>query len=841
METKTMEKMNQASTTEGKPEGVTSGVAVPPFTAAGIGSVRIPHPVDPFAPHNLGSVFPPEDQIWLAVRKMRECISLVPQEQLDEVLRLAQIGTSQTSDTPPQSSSMETDHAASGPREDVSQGAVQSASQDAAESASKDPAKDPQTGADSSGTGQEKAGSEKTSDEAILKAVELPMKKGYVSKVTKRGIEYTTKFYAEMIDRMKKGQSSTQAYEAMGFDLEILGQQRAWQAAKHAKKRQEEDRLRKVSPAQFNGSLSEENTPGFSDLTDEELLAYYQARLIYLQAVVDAQKKTVLVVGGQRLVIEGTRNPDPFQMIHDYLVLQEESGQKPFTLKEICAIFGKSPSGYQSWMDRRAAQAKKEEEDRKKYGPMFYAIIVKYHYVPGKRGFRAALFRMFGEQLSPRRVRDLMKLLNLRATNYPKHVNHPADESGVPNYNHEAEAAPNLVNQDFLIAPRVIVLTDITYLYYTKADGTLQRFYVCAYYDAYTREPLGWSTGLTQDESLIARAYKMMMDRHGDEFEGRGTPDCYAVIHSDQGSVYLSKNYQVLLRKDRFDQSCSRRANSQDNAPMESYWGRMKERISVTVELCKTFESASEMVSGYMNEYWTVVVQEALAFLTPHEYYEYCMTGVYPLKEYFGVSAEKLHSQLELMKRKREEWKAARKHARELAKKREEKKEGPIEENGVLTTSPLERVAKDMETVKDNLRQEENIVKKARHMIDYLQVKKNAADEKCEQLKVLEREVLAGNIYILEHSKPEELEKLRMIDSWNSIPELAYYKKMDGLFYAKGNSPADQFCKGLMDELRKQKLLRRRTPGRKPGQSAKSPRGRYTEKATVHPHGGEAV
>ena len=92
METKTMEEMNQASTTEVKPEGVTSGAAVSPgaavfpFTATDAGSGGILHTVDSFASHNLGSVNPPDDSIQLAVWRMSECIRVIPQEQLDEVL-----------------------------------------------------------------------------------------------------------------------------------------------------------------------------------------------------------------------------------------------------------------------------------------------------------------------------------------------------------------------------------------------------------------------------------------------------------------------------------------------------------------------------------------------------------------------------------------------------------------------------------------------------------------------------------------------------------------------------------------------------------------------------------
>lgn len=48
------------------------------------------------------------------------------------------------------------------------------------------------------------------------------------------------------------------------------------------------------------------------------------------------------------------------------------------------------------------------------------------------------------------------------------------------------------------------------------------------------------------------------------------------LVHSDRGVQYASKEYQKLLKKHGFTCSMSRKGNCYDNAPMESFWGKLK-------------------------------------------------------------------------------------------------------------------------------------------------------------------------------------------------------------------------------------------------------------------------
>ena len=49
--------------------------------------------------------------------------------------------------------------------------------------------------------------------------------------------------------------------------------------------------------------------------------------------------------------------------------------------------------------------------------------------------------------------------------------------------------------------------------------------------------------------------------------------------HSDRGSQYCAKAYRTILQKNGLVASMSRKGNCYDNAPIESFWGSLKNEI----------------------------------------------------------------------------------------------------------------------------------------------------------------------------------------------------------------------------------------------------------------------
>ena len=71
------------------------------------------------------------------------------------------------------------------------------------------------------------------------------------------------------------------------------------------------------------------------------------------------------------------------------------------------------------------------------------------------------------------------------------------------------------------------------------------------------------------------------------------------IHHSDRGSLYCTQVYQEQLRQCGMIASMSRRGNCYDNAPMESFWGTLKNE-RVHHRRFETREQARREISEYI-------------------------------------------------------------------------------------------------------------------------------------------------------------------------------------------------------------------------------------------------
>lgn len=255
---------------------------------------------------------------------------------------------------------------------------------------------------------------------------------------------------------------------------------------------------------------------------------------------------------------------------------------------------------------------------------------------------------------------------------------------------------------------------------------------------------------------LVKDAYGMMKELHGAELRG-----VTVLMHSDQGSQYTSTTFKQLLTDDGFLQSMSERGNSQDNAPMESFFGRMKERILNLIATCQNFETAKRLIDGYMDTYNNVAYQYNLAGLTPAEFYQYTQTGIYPLAEYFGVDASELGTQKQLIDariaaaRKRN---AAEREAYRIKREREQL---------ILSCTPEDVVAQDRKLLLRKLSAQEKV--------------KERTDEKITLIKTILEKTQAAAEFI-RAATADVLADLRNPLHWKKYPALAYVYDMNGMY-----------------------------------------------------------
>jgi len=185
----------------------------------------------------------------------------------------------------------------------------------------------------------------------------------------------------------------------------------------------------------------------------------------------------------------------------------------------------------------------------------------------------------------------------------------------------ECAVAPNEVKRDFEIhGPRKILLTDITYL--IRADGLFS--YLCTFIDACTKEVLGYALQATLEEDFVLEAANKMLEKHQIEFSAK------TILHSDQGAHFKAKKFKEILDNAELRRSMSRKANCWDNAPQESFFGHMKDEINL--RNCQTHEDVCAVIDDWIDYYNNERYQWDLCKLAPREYYEFLISGKYPLK-----------------------------------------------------------------------------------------------------------------------------------------------------------------------------------------------------------------
>ena len=122
--------------------------------------------------------------------------------------------------------------------------------------------------------------------EAIYKATD----NDFVEDLNGSRLIYTKDFYIALHKKLEAGMGAVEAYKSLGFDVNALGKERAYAAAQRAKAMEIDD-MYTIDPSNYDGSATREM---MGDLTPQEELASLKARNIYLEELVELQKKMPL-------------------------------------------------------------------------------------------------------------------------------------------------------------------------------------------------------------------------------------------------------------------------------------------------------------------------------------------------------------------------------------------------------------------------------------------------------------------------------------------------------------------------------------------------------------------
>jgi len=260
----------------------------------------------------------------------------------------------------------------------------------------------------------------------------------------------------------------------------------------------------------------------------------------------------------------------------------------------MCHIFKVSPSGYYQWCNRSNSEGSKKEarleaeiiaahkRTRETFGPERLQHDLAAH----------------GVKISIYKIKRIRKKLGLRCKQKKKF-------KATTNSNHKLPVAKNLLDQKFeTTAPKQVWLTDLTYIH--TQEGWL---YLAGHKDIFTGEIVGYAMGARMTKALVSQSlFRAVVSKH---------PSKGLIHHSDRGSQYCSYSYRKLLTQFGMVSSMSRRGNCYDNAPMESFWGTLKQEL-VHHRKYRSRQEAINDITEYIEIFYNRQRrQERLGYLSP--------------------------------------------------------------------------------------------------------------------------------------------------------------------------------------------------------------------------------
>lgn len=161
------------------------------------------------------------------------------------------------------------------------------------------------------------------------------------------------------------------------------------------------------------------------------------------------------------------------------------------------------------------------------------------------------------------------------------------------------------------VIPLKVFCTDITYL---RFRGHF--VYLSVIKDIASGEVVAWNLSMYLEMTLVTDTLKNMKL---DSYDG-------IMIHSDQGFHYTNPVYIEIVKELRMIQSMSGKGNCIDNAPIESFFGHMKDELDY--KSCVSFEELRFVIEEYMRYYNQERKQWERKKMTPVEYRNHLLAQV---------------------------------------------------------------------------------------------------------------------------------------------------------------------------------------------------------------------
>ena len=268
-----------------------------------------------------------------------------------------------------------------------------------------------------------------------------------------------------------------------------------------------------------------------------------------------------------------------------------------FSVRRMCRIFMVSASGYYKWLNAPPSRHAREEARLE--------VEIKAAHTRTRQTFGPERLQedlaAHGIKVGRCRIRRIRTKLGIRCKQVKKF-------KATTDSTHAFPVAANLLEQQFgTTAPNEVWVSDITYI--PTNEGWL---YCAAHKDLFTGEIVGYALGPRVTTDLVRHSLlRAVALRH---------PPEGLVHHSDRGVQYCAYEHQELLARLGMKVSMSRKGNCYDNAPMESFWGTLKNEL-VHHTRYATREEAIREIAEYIEVFYNRERrQKRLGYLSPAAY-----------------------------------------------------------------------------------------------------------------------------------------------------------------------------------------------------------------------------
>ena len=280
--------------------------------------------------------------------------------------------------------------------------------------------------------------------------------------------------------------------------------------------------------------------------------------------------------------------------------LYMEHNRSKYRITKMAQWLQGSKSGYYAWRRRTPSVRTMENEALLKEIRLVYEAS---HGTYGCKKITHEVNRRLDKPVNHKRIERIMHENGIQSKTRKKY-------KATTNSKHNLPVAENILDRDFHAdRPGQKMVSDITYI--LTDEGWL---YLAGVMDLCGSKIVGVAMDRRMTKELVIAALKDAIC-HTHSTEG-------CILHSDRGSQYCSVDYQTLAEEHGFISSMSRKGNCWDNAPMESFWGKLKQEWLSE----RHFRSREEAKTAVFEYIWIFYnrkrIHEANGYLTPEEYYQ---------------------------------------------------------------------------------------------------------------------------------------------------------------------------------------------------------------------------